>query len=225
MTVPNRFPLAIRLLHWAMALLILAMLFIGVAMASTAGPVYSKLLALHRPLGITILLLACLRLAIRVISRVPPLPGDLPRLQRIAASASHWLLYAGMIAMPLMGWAMLSAGGFPVALAPGVTLPPILPQSGLGFGLLRWTHGVLAIAFFGLIVGHLTTALVHGFIRRDGVLSSMGFDRTSLPRDATVRSDARDDARPADAGSPSPAVLAPEPAETAPQPSRPTDRN
>src|SRR5690606_26820200 len=72
--LPDRFALAIRLLHWTMAALIIAMLFIGIAMVSTAGPAYSALLALHRPLGIAILLLACIRLAIRIGTRAPPLP-------------------------------------------------------------------------------------------------------------------------------------------------------
>src|SRR3546814_13219150 len=61
----HRFPLAIRLLHWTMALLIIAMLFIGAGMVSTAGPAYASLIALHRPLGIAILLLAALRLVLR----------------------------------------------------------------------------------------------------------------------------------------------------------------
>src|SRR3546814_14295542 len=58
--MPHRFPLALRLLHWTMALLIIAMLFIGAGMVSTAGPAYASLIALHRPLGIAILLLAAL---------------------------------------------------------------------------------------------------------------------------------------------------------------------
>src|SRR3546814_14810850 len=76
--MPHRFSLAIRLLHWTMALLIIAMLFIGAGMVSTAGPAYASLIALHRPLGIAILLLAALRLVLRVATGAPPLPADLP---------------------------------------------------------------------------------------------------------------------------------------------------
>src|SRR3546814_8501004 len=42
--MPHRFPLAIRLLHWTMALLIIAMLFIGAGMVSTADPAYASLI-------------------------------------------------------------------------------------------------------------------------------------------------------------------------------------
>lgn len=175
--MPARFHLAIRVLHWTMALLILAMLFIGAAMVSTAGPLYSALIALHRPLGIAILLLAAIRLAIRLATGAPPLPAGLPRVQQRAARGAHILLYLAMIGLPLIGWAMLSAGGYPVRLTAGVALPPIVPQDALAFGLLREAHGLIAFAFFALILGHLTVALIHGFVRRDGVLETMGFAR------------------------------------------------
>jgi len=175
--MPDRFPLVLRLLHWTMALLVLAMLFVGVGMVSTAGAAYPRLLALHRPIGIAILVLVAIRLAIRLSTKAPPLPADLPRAQVIAAKGSHVLLYLALFGMPLIGWAMLSAGGYPVRIAPGLALPPILPQNGYAFGLLRLAHGLIAFAFFALILGHLTIALVHGFVRRDGVLASMGFGR------------------------------------------------
>ena len=93
------FSLAARVLHWTMAVLILAMLFIGVGMVATVNEKHQWLLAIHKPLGIAILVLAISRLR----NPPPPLPADLPRLQRIAAYLSHWLLYALMIVMPLIG--------------------------------------------------------------------------------------------------------------------------
>lgn len=176
----TRFHLAIRLLHWAMALLVIFMLFIGIAAVSTAGPAYTELLALHRPLGIAILLLAGIRLAIRLVTGAPALPANLPRAQVFGAKASHALFYLAMIGMPLIGWAMLSAGGYPVQITAGVALPPILPKDGGAFGLLRNMHSVIAFAFLALILGHLTMAMVHGFIRRDGVLATMGFAKASV---------------------------------------------
>ncbi len=112
----TRFALPLRLIHWTMAALILAMLFIGVGMVSTVGPAYSALLQLHRPIGASLFVLVVLRLAIRLATGAPPLPADLPKAQQAVAKGSHLLLYAAMLAMPLIGWAMLSAGGFPVVL-------------------------------------------------------------------------------------------------------------
>jgi cytochrome b561 len=176
MSTPRFAPVA-RLLHWTMAVLILAMLFIGAGMVSTATACYPALLAWHRPIGLAILLLALVRLAFRLTHPAPPLPADLPDWQKAGAHASHWLLYALMIAMPLIGWGMQSAGGYPVIVTKALVLPPILPHDIHLYGLLRVAHGLLAYAFFLLILGHLGAALVHGLIRRDGVFQSMAGGR------------------------------------------------
>jgi len=172
MNRPRHFNLPARLLHWSMAAAILAMLFIG------AGMVVSlryrvPLLDLHRPLGLAILLLAVVRLVNRLRHAPPPLPDDLPRLQVWAAKASHWLLYALMFAMPLIGWAMLSAGAYPVVLFKGVNLPAILPHSPVMYGILRPLHGVLAYLLFFTILAHIGAALFHAWVRRDGVFGQM----------------------------------------------------
>lgn len=174
---PARFVPAARLLHWTMAVLILAMLFIGVGMVSTVGEQRPWLLAIHKPLGLAILLLAIVRLRVRLKHPPPPLPGDLPATQRLAARLSHWLLYVLMIAMPLIGWAMQSAGGYPVMLMDGLRLPALLPENAMAFAWLRTAHGALAYLLFFVVLGHAAAALHHGLIRRDGVLRSMSGGR------------------------------------------------
>lgn len=165
-------PLA-RVLHWLMAVMILTMLFIGVGMVATVSEWHAWLLRIHRPLGIAILLLALVRLAVRMRRPPPPLPADLPAVQKAAAHASHWLLYALMIAMPLIGWAMLSAGGYPVMLGTSLHLPRILPADPVAFAILRHLHTWLALLLFVTFLAHMAAALYHGLIRRDGVLSGM----------------------------------------------------
>jgi cytochrome b561 len=172
--VPVRFTLVARLLHWSMALLILAMLFIGVGMVSTVAPSYHSLLAIHKPLGMLILVLAAVRLINRVLYPPPPLPSDLPAWQKSLARASHGLLYCLMFALPLVGWSMLSAAGYPIVLFGSVQLPAILPHNVALFAVLRSAHSVLAGLLFATFVAHLGAALFHALIRRDGVLQSMG---------------------------------------------------
>ena len=162
-----------RLLHWLMALCILAMLFIGVGMVSTVMPKLLPLFVTHKTLGIAILILAVLRIAVRLRSGTPPLPRDLPEAMRLAAKLSHYALYALMLAMPLLGWGTLSAGGYPVTLLWGIQLPPILPLSDSLHTLLRLAHVYLAFAFFALILLHIAAGLFHALVRRDGVFESM----------------------------------------------------
>jgi cytochrome b561 len=170
----TRFTPLQRLLHWLLAVSILAMLFIGVGMASTVAPNYLPLVAIHKSLGITILVLALIRLAVRVRSGAPKLPADLPAPQILAARLSHFAFYVLMIGMPLIGWSMLSAGAYPVIIFGGMHLPAILPQSDGLHSALWVAHACLGFAFFGLILLHLAAALFHLLVRHDGVFQAMG---------------------------------------------------
>jgi cytochrome b561 len=171
--VRQRFTPLQRLLHWLMAACILAMFFIGVGMVSTVAPKYLPLIAIHKSLGITILVLALIRMAVRLRYGAPPLPPDLPEPMRLAAQLSHLAFYALMIVMPLLGWAMLSAAAYPVAVFGGVHLPSILPQSDSMHSLLWDAHFYLAFLFFALVLLHLAAALFHALVRRDGVFETM----------------------------------------------------
>jgi cytochrome b561 len=173
MIVRQRFTALQRLLHWLMAVCIVAMLFIGVGMVSTVMPKYLTLVSIHKPLGIAILVLALIRLAVRLRSGAPPLPADLPAPMKLGAQLSHYALYLLMIGMPLIGWAMLSSAAYPVVLFGGVHLPWILPQSDRLHALLWDAHFYLAFAFFALILLHFAAALFHALVRRDGVFASM----------------------------------------------------
>ncbi|OLO07428.1 cytochrome B [Salinicola sp. MH3R3-1] len=167
------FSVPARLLHWSMAIMVMSMLFIGIGMVATVSERHVWLLQLHKPLGIAILALVIVRLFVRWRYGTPALPSDLPPWQRAAAHLSHWMLYALMLAMPLIGWTMLSAGGYPVTLFSGVTLPDLLSPSATMYSALRFAHTWLALSLFAVILIHLTAALYHGLIRRDGVLASM----------------------------------------------------
>lgn len=174
MTRPSsQFVPTARVLHWLMAVMILAMLFIGVGMVASVSERHTWLLAIHKPLGIAIFVLAVVRLIVRLRNPPPPLPADLPAVQKLAAYASHYLLYALMLTIPLVGWAMLSAGGYPVMLSHSLRLPPIFPVNAAAFAVLRHAHAWLAMLLFLTFLAHLGAALYHGLIRRDGVLSSM----------------------------------------------------
>jgi cytochrome b561 len=166
------FPLISRILHWTMAVLVLAMLFIGIAMVASLAD-YHRLVAIHRPLGILILVLVAIRLVNRLINPPPPLPSGMPLLLKLAAHGSHIVLYALMFALPLVGWGMLSAGGYPVVLAGSLHLPAILPHSDGLYAVLRPLHTVLAFLLFATFLAHLGAALMHALIFKDGVFASM----------------------------------------------------
>lgn len=185
--IRRRFDVLQRSLHWLMAALILAMLFIGVGMVSTVEPKYPSLIATHETLGTIILVLVLIRIVVRLRSGAPGLPTDLPAPIKAAAELTHYALYGFMIAMPLLGWAMQSAARYPVVLYWSQVVPTWLPQSAVAYTWLWRTHRYLAFIFFALVLMHLAAALFHGLVRRDGVFESMapfslGGDLKSLPR-------------------------------------------
>src|SRR5260370_7115146 len=164
MTTRARFPSVSRLLHWLMAPMIVAMLSIGVGMAAPLSPGYALLLSIHRPLGIAIFVLCLARIATRFINPPPELPDTVPSLQRFAAKASHIVLYALMLIMPLVGWGMLSAARYPIVLYGPLRLPPILPHDLTLYAWLRDLHTVLPYLFFAPFLPPFGPPLFHRLI-------------------------------------------------------------
>ncbi|WP_353071549.1 cytochrome b [Tunturiibacter gelidiferens] len=172
-TSRTRFTAPQRLPHWLMAICILSMLFIGVGMVSTITSKYLTLVQIHKPLGIAILVLALIRLTLRIIYGAPSLPADLPEPIKLAAISSQYIFYILMIAMPLIGWAMLSAAAYPVVLFGSVHLPSILPVNPSLHTLLWRAHHYLAFAFFAFILMHVAAMIFHKLIRNDGIFETM----------------------------------------------------
>jgi cytochrome b561 len=169
---PVQFALLSRILHWLMAAMLLAMLFIGVSMVSSLGN-YHRLVAIHRPLGIMILILAAIRLANRMFTTLPPFPPTMSRPERFVATASERLLYSLMFALPLVGWSMLSAGHYPIVMYGSLHLPPILPVNPALHAVLRKVHTLLAYLLFLAFLAHFGAVLFHTLILRDRLLNRM----------------------------------------------------
>lgn len=160
-----------RVLHWLMAVALLAMLAIGMTMVVSFDH-YRVLVAIHRPLGALILVLAVIRLVNRQLQPLPPFLPTMSARERLIATASERLLYGLMLLLPLIGWAMLSAARVPVRVGP-LVLPPILPHDLALYTLLRRSHTVLAYLLFFSFLAHLSAVLFHTVVLRDGLLSRM----------------------------------------------------
>lgn len=180
------FPLRSQILHWVMAIMILSMLFIGVAMVASLAN-YHWLISIHRPLGIAILGLAIVRLVNRLFSRPPGLPASISPMERFVATSSEALMYVLMFALPLVGWGMLSAVWYPIVLFGSLQLPFILPHDLKWYATLHATHTVLAYLFMLIVLAHFTAILMHTFVLRDSLL----FRMLGQPRqpDQTTKSD------------------------------------
>jgi cytochrome b561 len=160
--------------HW----LIVALVATQVVLALTAddlpaGMQKLVLLARHKSVGITILLLAIARLAWRAANPVPALPSTLKPYERALAHFTHFALYALLFAMPLTGWMMSSARGFPVSWFGLVQLPDLVPTDRGLYRIFHDTHEVLARVLGVVVLLHIVGALKHHFVLRDDVLRRM----------------------------------------------------
>lgn len=160
-------------LHWLLALAIVAMLALGTWMSSLPfSPLRLRLYNWHKWAGVVVLALSLLRLAWRLTHRPPPAVA-MPAWQRRAAAASHGLMYALFVAVPLAGWAYSSAAGFPVVLFGVWPLPDFVAADRALAEAIRPLHRTLAWALGALVALHVAAALHHQFVLRDGLLARM----------------------------------------------------
>jgi cytochrome b561 len=161
-------------LHWAIALLIFATFPLGLYMTELAlSPQKLKLYAYHKWIGVTVFLLAAVRLAWRATHPAPPLPASVPAWQRRASALVHVALYALMLAIPVSGWLMSSAKGVPTVWLGLVRLPDLVGRDDALGETLRLVHMGLNAALFALVLVHVAAALKHHLIDRDEVLQRM----------------------------------------------------
>jgi cytochrome b561 len=163
-----------RALHWITAALVIVMIPIGIVMANfSLGPAGDVLYDIHRSIGAILIPIVLVRLAYRLTVPPPPLPDDIPEIQRLAANLTHWALYAMLVVQGFVGWIATSAYRAPIKVFWLFELPPIWPvdqpYSERMFAIHRW----LGIALALLICVHIGAALYHHFVRKDGVLLRM----------------------------------------------------
>jgi cytochrome b561 len=169
---PPKFTLLSRLLHWSMAVMVISQFFLGVTMVA-ALVYYPLLLAIHRVIGIVILVFAVVRLVNRLRHHPPPFLTTMSPMERKVASWSERLLYTLLIVQPLVGWAMLSAADSPVTLVGPVHLFGIAPHGLALYAVLRTAHTVLAYLLFATFTAHICAVLFHTVGLRDGLLKRM----------------------------------------------------
>jgi cytochrome b561 len=169
-----RYGAVTQLLHWAIvALIILQYVLAERAEELPRGSAKIATLAQHKSFGITILMLALIRLVWRWMNPVPGTPATMPRWQQLASHGSHYGLYALLFATPLLGWTMSSARNFPVSWFGMFTLPDLVAPNRSLYEFLNEAHEVGAKLIFVLALVHAAAALKHHFIDKDNVLRRM----------------------------------------------------
>jgi len=183
-----------KILHWLVVLLVLEQL-VGGAWLSTLNlyttadiEAYQTYVPFHKSVGLTILWVMIVRLVWRSTNRRPNFPLTVPSWQRRAALANHAALYVLLILQPLLGLIQSDAYRAETYYLGLFRIPHFIPDawSRPNSDTLRLTaqniHTVVGILIGAAIAVHISAALKHHFVDRDGVLRRM------LPRFGTVQS-------------------------------------
>ena len=166
-------PLA-RALHWWMAALIIGLVGLGLYMTDQpdSDPKWA-LYDLHKSLGVVAFTLVLVRLAWRRASPPPDPSASLSDLEKSAAHAAHFLLYAAMIALPVSGYLDSAFGGYHISVFGLFDVPLLLGKNDTLFKLAERTHGLIGYGLILLVAVHAGAALKHHFVARDDVLRRM----------------------------------------------------
>lgn len=161
-------------LHWLIALAILGTFVLGLYMHELPlSPAKLRLYSYHKWIGVTIFALVLFRLLWRLGHRPPPPPPSMPAWQHRAAVATHVVLYALTLAIPVSGWLMSSASGFQVVYLGILPIPDLLAKDTALADQLKDAHEFLNLSMLALIVLHVAAALKHHLMDRDDVLVRM----------------------------------------------------
>lgn len=161
-------------LHWATAIIVISAAVLGIYMHELPfSPAKLQLYSYHKWMGVTVFLLAVIRLAWRSSHPAPPLPPNMPLWEQKAAKGAHVALYGLMLAVPLAGWIMSSAHGFQTVYLGILPIPDLIGKDKELAEALEKVHAAFSLSFMALVILHAAAGLKHHFINKDNVLKRM----------------------------------------------------
>jgi cytochrome b561 len=95
----------------------------------------------------------------------------MPRLEKFAAKATHFLFYLLLILLPLSGWVWMSAADRPIDFFGLFAFPSIVAPSKELADVMHDRHEVLGLTMLALAAIHILAALKHQFADRNGIFA------------------------------------------------------
>lgn len=170
---PQRYGTVSIALHWLMAAMMVGV-YASIELHEAYGrtPTAAMFERWHTLLGLSILLLVLLRLGLHMVQPVPTIVPPLVRLQHSLARLMHLALLAFMLAMPVIGWVLLSAEGHEVMFF-GLQLPALAATDRNFADSVAEVHEMIGTLGYFLIGLHTVAALFHHYITKDNTLVRM----------------------------------------------------
>ena len=158
-----KYHIAIRCLHWLMAICIIAMLVLGFFMSGNLG--YN----MHKALGISLIILIFIRVIVRLLTKAPEFPAEFKKRDAVLAKFGHFALYALMIIMPLSGWFMIDFGANPIKVF-DVELFSLVDKNKDLRKIALQIHEILPYILIFMISLHVLAVLKHKIVDKVSLL-------------------------------------------------------
>jgi cytochrome b561 len=171
----TEFPTSIKWLHWfTVIFLIFAFALVWLAPDEEVNQaLHVTMIRWHIACGVVILFLSVLHILARLMQSIPPLPVNVPAINKGFARLVQLLLLLTVTIQPILGWLMVNAFGRSLSPLGLFTFPDLIaPDKALGMTLAEW-HELNGTVIFVLAALHGTAALYHHFIRKDDILVRM----------------------------------------------------
>jgi cytochrome b561 len=165
---------AARALHWATAVMLVALFGLGLSMTrwfEEDEELKLRVYSWHEWTGLTLFALTAFRLWWRLRHPVPAL--ELPAFERTASRLTYAAFYVILFAQPVSGWLMNSAFGFTMVYLGVLPLPNLVPVDRPLALFFQQIHFTLAMLLLALTAAHVGAVLYHQVLQRDGVLRRM----------------------------------------------------
>ncbi len=169
---PARYGAGAIAFHWTVAALIVVLGALGLLFDDIPRESRPFWINLHATVGLVYCALVIARLAWRWANPPPDLPSEIEEFSRRTSQATHLMLYALMLTIPVFGviafvWhgRAFDFGLFQLSFG--------VPSVRSVFRPAETIHQLLAYALFALAALHAAAALWHHTVRRDGVLMRM----------------------------------------------------
>jgi cytochrome b561 len=164
-----------RWFHWTTAILVLTTIPIGIAMTEyiDGRQLRDLFFVLHESIGLSILAVTVARLGWRLLHGAPPPSKALNRIEILVSHATHVLLYAILLAMPITGYLFVVAGGHSLSYFGLFAAPRIIGRYKDLSRFAESAHLALRWVIYALVTMHIAAALHHHLVRGNDVLSRM----------------------------------------------------
>jgi cytochrome b561 len=163
-----------KVMHWLTAAIILALVAVGIYMADLPRDTdlqkqYAfKFYGLHKSVGVIALVLIAVRLIWLRISPNPTLPAVFAGKERLLVDGLKKLLYLLMIIVPVSGYLMSNAGGYPIKFFGLFELPAIVGKSKALGGFVHEVHEIAGFAILFVVLLHMAGAIKHRLKEKGG---------------------------------------------------------